>query len=76
MDPGGVEVSRLPCVLKATLHFLLVPLARGLSNILAIMGTVPVMTGRPVWRRIAKFRGTLFGISFRLAQPAARGAWR
>jgi hypothetical protein len=34
------------------------------------------MTDRPVWRRIAEFRGTLFGISFMLANPASRGAWR
>ena len=76
MDLGVVEVSRFPFVLKGMLSFLLVPPARGLSIILAIMEPVPVMTDRPVWRRIAEFRGTLFGISFMLANPASRGAWR
>jgi cytochrome d ubiquinol oxidase subunit I len=45
-------------------HFLFVPLTLGLSVIVAIMETVYVMTGRPIWRQMTKFWGTLFGINF------------
>jgi cytochrome d ubiquinol oxidase subunit I len=45
-------------------HFLFVPLTLGLSIIVAIMETVYVMTGRPIWRQMTKFWGTLFGINF------------
>ncbi len=41
-----------------------VPLTLGLSVLLAIMETVYVMTGRPIWRQMTKFWGTLFGINF------------
>ncbi|ADZ71057.1 Putative transmembrane cytochrome D ubiquinol oxidase subunit I [Polymorphum gilvum SL003B-26A1] len=45
-------------------HFLFVPLTLGLSIIIAIMETVYVMTGRPIWRQMTKFWGSLFGINF------------
>ncbi|WP_373357043.1 cytochrome ubiquinol oxidase subunit I [Pseudoroseicyclus sp. CXY001] len=45
-------------------HFLFVPLTLGLSVLVAIMETVYVMTGRPIWRQMTKFWGTLFGINF------------
>src|SRR5690606_20129790 len=43
-----------------------VPLTLGLSFMLAIMGSVYVMTGREIWRRMTMFWGTLFGINFAL----------
>ena len=64
MEIGVVELSRLQFAMTAMYHFLFVPLTLGLSVIVAIMETVYVMTGRPVWRQMTKFWGTLFGINF------------
>jgi cytochrome d ubiquinol oxidase subunit I len=59
-----VELSRLQFAITALYHFLFVPLTIGLSVQLGIMETVYVMTGRPIWRDLVKFWGTLFGINF------------
>ncbi len=59
-----VELSRLQFALTALYHFLFVPLTLGLSLLLAIMETVYVMTGRPIWRDMTRFWGILFGINF------------
>ncbi len=64
MDFGIVELSRLQFAMTAMYHFLFVPLTLGLSVIVAIMETVYVMTGRPMWRQMTKFWSTLFGINF------------
>ncbi|MEM8800909.1 MAG: cytochrome ubiquinol oxidase subunit I [Pseudomonadota bacterium] len=64
MELDVVELSRLQFAMTAMYHFLFVPLTLGLSIIVAIMETVYVMTGRPIWRQITKFWGTLFGINF------------
>ena len=64
MELGVVELSRLQFAMTAMYHFLFVPLTLGLSIIIAIMETVYVMTGRPIWRQMTKFWGTLFGINF------------
>jgi cytochrome bd ubiquinol oxidase subunit I len=64
MEFGIVELSRLQFALTAMFHFLFVPLTLGLSVLIAIMETVYVMTGRPIWRQMTKFWGTLFGINF------------
>ncbi|WP_172291933.1 cytochrome ubiquinol oxidase subunit I [Pseudoruegeria sp. HB172150] len=64
MEFGVVELSRLQFAMTAMYHFLFVPLTLGLSIIVAIMETVYVMTGRPIWRQMTKFWGTLFGINF------------
>lgn len=64
MDLDIVALSRLQFALTALYHFLFVPLTIGLSLLLAIMETVYVMTGRPIWRDMTKFWGTLFGINF------------
>ena len=45
-------------------HFLFVPLTLGLSILVAIMESVFVMTGRPIWRDMTRFWGILFGINF------------
>ena len=66
MDFGVVELSRLQFASTALFHFLFVPLTLGLSVIVAIMETVYVMTGRPIWRQMTKFWGSLFGINFAL----------
>jgi len=64
MDLDVVGLSRLQFALTALYHFLFVPLTLGLSILVAIMETVYVMSGRPVWRQMTKFWGTLFGINF------------
>ncbi len=64
MELDLVELSRLQFAMTAMYHFLFVPLTLGLSILVAIMETVYVMTGRPIWRQMTKFWGTLFGINF------------
>ena len=64
MDPAVVDLSRLQFALTALYHFLFVPLTLGLSFLLAIMESVYVMTGRPIWRDMTQFWGKLFGINF------------
>jgi cytochrome bd ubiquinol oxidase subunit I len=64
IDPVVVELSRLQFALTALYHFLFVPLTLGLSLLLAIMESVYVMTGRPIWREMTRFWGVLFGINF------------
>jgi cytochrome bd ubiquinol oxidase subunit I len=59
-----VDLSRLQFAVTALYHFLFVPLTLGLSLLLAIMESVYVMTGRPIWRTMTRFWGTLFGINF------------
>jgi cytochrome d ubiquinol oxidase subunit I len=61
-----VELSRLQFALTALYHFLFVPLTLGLSVLLAIMETVYVMTGRPIWKKMVQYWGVLFGINFAL----------
>src|ERR1700742_2529746 len=59
-----VELSRLQFAATALYHFLFVPLTLGLSILLGIMETVYVMTGKPIWKQLVQFWGTLFGINF------------
>jgi cytochrome d ubiquinol oxidase subunit I len=66
IDMDVVDLSRLQFALTALYHFLFVPLTLGLSFMLAIMETVYVMSGRPIWRKMTKFWGVLFGINFAL----------
>ncbi|MFT4012195.1 MAG: cytochrome ubiquinol oxidase subunit I [Paracoccus sp. (in: a-proteobacteria)] len=64
MEFDVVALSRFQFALTALYHFLFVPLTLGLSVLLAAMETVYVLTGRPIWRQMTKFWGTLFGINF------------
>ena len=64
MDMAVVELSRFQFALTAMFHFLFVPLTLGLSFLLVIMESIYVMTGKPIWRRITRFWGKLFGINF------------
>ena len=64
IDPVVVELSRLQFAATAMYHFIFVPLTLGLSFLMAIMESVYVMTGRPIWRQMTLFWGTLFGINF------------
>jgi cytochrome d ubiquinol oxidase subunit I len=66
MDLDVVGLSRLQFALTALYHFIFIPLTIGLSILLGIMETTYVMSGRPIWRQMTKFWGTLFGINFAL----------
>jgi cytochrome d ubiquinol oxidase subunit I len=59
-----IDLSRLQFAVTAMYHFLFVPLTLGLSILLAIMESIYVMTGRPIWRDMTRFWGILFGINF------------
>lgn len=61
-----VELSRLQFALTAMYHFLFVPLTLGMAFLLAIMETVYVLSGKPIYKDMAKFWGKLFGINFAL----------
>ncbi|HUD42141.1 MAG TPA: cytochrome ubiquinol oxidase subunit I [Dokdonella sp.] len=61
-----IELSRWQFAITALYHFLFVPLTIGLAIMLAIMESVYVMTGRPVYRQMVMFWGKLFGINFAL----------
>lgn len=61
-----VELSRLQFALTAMYHFLFVPLTLGMTFMLAIMESVYVMTGKPIYKDMTKFWGKLFGINFAL----------
>jgi cytochrome d ubiquinol oxidase subunit I len=63
-DIDVVNLSRIQFGMTAMYHFLFVPLTLGLSLLVAVMESVYVMTGRPVWRDMTKFWGLLFGINF------------
>ncbi|SEI76016.1 cytochrome d ubiquinol oxidase subunit I [Allopseudospirillum japonicum] len=61
-----VDLSRLQFALTALYHFLFVPLTLGLSFLLAIMESVYVISGKPIYKDMVKFWGKLFGINFAL----------
>ena len=64
MNPDVADLSRLQFALTAMYHFLFVPLTLGLSFLLVIMESVYVMTGRPIWRTVTRFWGSIFGVNF------------
>lgn len=64
IDMTVVDLSRLQFSATALYHFIFIPLTLGLSFLMAIMESVYVMTGRPIWRQMTLFWGTLFGINF------------
>jgi cytochrome d ubiquinol oxidase subunit I len=57
-------LSQLQFAITSVYHFFFVPLTLGLSVMLAIMETIYVKTGNPVYRRMTKFWGKLFLINF------------
>ena len=61
-----IDLSRFQFAITALYHFLFVPLTLGLSIILAIMESVYVMTGKPIYKDMTRFWGKLFGINFAL----------
>ncbi|MBS0432974.1 MAG: cytochrome ubiquinol oxidase subunit I [Proteobacteria bacterium] len=58
----GFHVSALWPQLVALYCATLLPLAAGLPPIIAVIESVYVMTGREIWKQIARFWGKLFGV--------------
>lgn len=59
-----VDLSRFQFALTALYHFIFVPLTLGLSFLLAIMESIYFLTKRPIWQKMVKYWGILFGINF------------
>ncbi|MDT8307873.1 MAG: cytochrome ubiquinol oxidase subunit I, partial [Anaerolineae bacterium] len=62
MDP--VLLARLQFAVTTIYHFFFVPLTLGLSIMVALMETIYVRTGKPVYKEMTKFWGKLFLINF------------
>ncbi len=56
--------SRLQFALTAAYHWIFVPLTLGLGILMALYETMYVKTGKEIWKKIAKFWMTVFGINF------------
>ena len=64
IDVSVIDWSRAQFALPAIYHWLFVPLTLGLALIMGIMETAYYRTGKPFWRRTARFWQKLFGINF------------
>lgn len=62
-----VELSRWQFAITAMLHFLFIPLTLGLAILLAVLESVYVASGLPVYKSMARFWGRIFAINFVLA---------
>ena len=62
MDP--LVLARWQFAATTIYHFFFVPLTLGLSILVALMETLYVRTGDPVYKRMTKFWGKLFVINF------------
>jgi len=62
MDP--LLLSRLQFGITTVYHFFFVPLTIGLSLMVALMETIYVRSGNPLYKRMTKFWGKLFIINF------------
>jgi cytochrome d ubiquinol oxidase subunit I len=61
---SALALARLQFTVTTVYHFFFVPLTLGLSVLVAIMETLYVRTGKPVYKRMTKFWGKLFLINF------------
>lgn len=68
MEPNGVDwvldLSRLQFATTTLFHYLFVPLTLGLAPLVAVFETLHARTGRPVYRSMTKFFGSLLLINF------------
>ncbi len=64
LDLSLVGWSRLQFALTAMYHWIFVPLTLGLGILMALYETMYVKTGKEIWKKIAKFWMTVFGINF------------
>lgn len=63
---GEVLLARWQFGITSTYHFLFVPLTLGLSILVAVMETMYVKTGNPMYKKMTQFWGKLFLINFAL----------
>lgn len=61
---SAVDWARAQFALTAIYHWLFVPLTLGLAVVMGIAETCYYRTGKPFWKRTAKFWQRLFGINF------------
>lgn len=61
---SALEYARLQFGLTASLHFLFVMLTLGLVVLVAVMQTRYVVSGNPVYGRMARFWGLLYAINY------------
>lgn len=59
-----IDWSRAQFALTAMYHWMFVPITLGITFIIAIIETIWVRTGKPVYKQMTKFWMTLFGINF------------
>ena len=59
-----VTLSRWQFAITTVYHFFFVPLTLGLSIFVAILETIYVSTGQDIYKKMARFWGTLFLINF------------
>ncbi len=59
-----LTLSQIQFAVTSIYHFFFVPLTLGLSVLVAIMETIYVRTGNPLYKRMTKFWGKLFLINF------------
>lgn len=59
-----VLLARWQFGITSTYHFLFVPLTLGLSVLLAVMETLYVTTGNPLYKKMTQFWGKLFLVNF------------
>ncbi len=64
LDLSLVGWSRLQFALTAMYHWIFVPLTLGLGVLMALYETMYVKTGKEIWKKIAKFWMSVFGINF------------
>ena len=64
VDLLSVTLSRLQFAFTIGYHFIFVPITLGLTLIIAIMETIYVKTGNPIYKDMVKFWGMLFGLQF------------
>ena len=60
----AVTLARLQFAVTTVYHFFFVPLTLGLSVVVAVMETLYVRTGNPIYKNMTKFWGKLFIINF------------
>lgn len=65
-SPSAFQVSALWPHLVALYCVTLLPLAAGLPPIIAMVESVYVMTGREIWKQVARFWGKLLGVALLL----------
>lgn len=64
MDASLIDWSRAQFAMTAAYHWIFVPLTLGLSLIMAVAETVYYRTGKPEWKKYAKFWIKLFAVNF------------